>query len=123
MSPSVLTLLALALLVSVSGCSNHDSDRSTVILDQIPAECQTIAIRFSRRAPYHGNLSLWKPVEDGRIEAKLGPEFAPHRYGVDAIHIECRNTDGEIEWMMDNREAIAIGAGENVIDRTRFTTR
>ncbi len=113
---------ALALSITLLACES-ESRAATVILADIPADCHTIAIRFSRRAPYHGNLALWKPVVDGRIEVHLGPEFAPHRYGVDAVHIECRDVEGAIVRMMDNTETITISGGEHVIDRDQFKER
>lgn len=118
------SILVVVLATALITCQSPPTrSRSTVVLADIPTDCHTIAIRFSRRAPYHGNLSLWKPVDSGRIEVALGPEFAPHRYGVDAVHIECRNSEGAIVRMMDNSEAVYIRTGENTIDRSQFTIR
>lgn len=114
---------AMTVAVALACEQNSSAQTAVVVLPDTPGECHTIAIRFSRRAPYHGNFALWKPVEEGRIEVKLGPEFASHRYGVDAIHIECRNEEGNIIRMMDNSEAIYIRPGVNVIDRNQFVTR
>lgn len=113
----------LLLLACLSCETTSGAGEATVTLSDFPPECATVAIRFTRRVPYHGNLAMWKPVENGEVRVKLGPEFAPHRYGVDAIHIECRNADGGIVRMFDNREPIHIGRGENAIDRGQFSMR
>lgn len=111
-------------IFAVLACEPASEGRlGTVILSDIHPECSTVSIRFSRRGEYHGNVALWKRVENGKVRVRLGPEFVPHTYGVDAIHIECRNADNHVVSMMDNTESILIIAGENRLDRGKFAQR
>ena len=110
----------LAVLPTSVGKPTQEGRNATVILSDIPAEYQTVSICFSRRGTVHGTVALWKVVEDGEIRIDLGTEFVPHTYSVDAIHIECRDSDNNIVSMMDNTDQIVIVAGENHLDRGKF---
>jgi len=62
-------------------------------------------------------------VENGEVRVRLGPEFVPCTYDVHAIHIECRSAGNNVQSMMDNKEPIRIIAGENRLDRGKFTEK